>query len=206
MKALQLSLQRCAFALVVGLFGSGVVLADHHEGFGVPSGNYVLENTHGYITFSYSHLGFSTPHLSFDTFDVALTADASKPEASAVTVTIDANSINSRVEEFDDLLKGEDYFDSEKYPKISFISTGITRTGKDTFDITGALTIRDVTKPVTLAATINKAANHPMRKVPTIGVNAEGTLMRSEWGLGKYAPAVGDEVTLMVTAELIKAE
>ncbi|MEM6708270.1 MAG: YceI family protein [Pseudomonadota bacterium] len=191
---------------VCASFGAAAALADHHEGFGVPSGNYVLEDTHGYITFSYSHLGFSTPHIGFDAFDVSLTADASKPEASNIAVTIDAKSINSRVAKFDEHLNADDFFDTAKYPEITFNSTAITRTGKDTFDITGDLTIKDTTKPVTLAATINKAANHPMRKVPTIGVNAEGKLMRSEWGLGKYAPAVGDEITLMVTAELIQAK
>ena len=58
---------------------------------------------------------------------------------------------------------------------------------------------------MTLEATINKAANHPMRGTPTIGVSATGTLMRSDWDLGKYAPNVGDEVTLNIQTELALA-
>lgn len=184
------------------------VLADHHEvaGFAVPSGDYVLEDTHGYITFSYSHLGFSTPQVGFNSFDLTLAADAKNPEASALAVTIDATSIDSRVAEFDEHLNGADYFDTAKHPQITFASTAIKRTGEATFDVVGDLTIKGVTKPVTLAATINKAATHPMRRVPAIGISATGTVLRSDWGLGKYAPAVGDEVTLMVTAELVPAE
>ena len=193
-----------AFALLVTL--AAPVAANHHEGFSVPSGNYALEDTHGYIVFSYSHLGFSKPHLRFDRFNVSLDADASKPAESKLSVTVDAASINSQVEAFDDHLNGADFFETEKYPEIAFVSTGMKRLEGDVFEVQGELTIKGVTKPVTLEATINKAANHPMQKKPTIGVSAKGTLLRSEWGLGKYAPAVGDEVTLDIQVELIKAE
>lgn len=172
--------------------------------FNVPSGTYELENTHGYITFSYSHLGFSTPHIGFNNFDVQLNANSENPAASTVNVTIDAASIDSRVDEFDKHLNGSDYFDTANHPEITFTSTEIVSTGADTFDVTGNLTIKDITKPLTLKATINKADNHPMMRVPTIGLSATGTLSRSEWGLGKYVPAVGDEVTLDITVELIK--
>ncbi len=172
--------------------------------FNVPSGQYVLENTHGYITFSYSHLGFSNPHIGFDRFTVDLTADAANPEKSAVSVVIDAASIESRVDEFNEHLVGEDYFDTAKFPEISFQSTSVVATGDNTFDVTGDLTIKGITKPVTLATTINKAAEHPMRKVPTIGLSGTTKLLRSEFGLGRFAPAVGDEVEIFVTAEMIK--
>lgn len=174
--------------------------------YSVPGGKYVLENTHGYITFSYSHLGFSTPHIGFDSFDVSLDTDPKNIESSQVSVTIDAASINSRVDEFDKHLNGSDFFDTANHGEISFTSTSVKTNDDGTLSVTGDLTIKDVTKPITLATTINKAANHPMRKVPTIGVSASGTLSRGEWGLGKYAPAVGDEVTLYITVELIKAD
>lgn len=174
------------------------------NGFNVPSGTYELENTHGYITFSYSHLGFSTPHVGFDRFDVSLQADSEIPTNSSVSVSIDAASINSRVAEFDKHLNGADYFDTETHPQITFKSTSFEATGDNTFNVTGDLTIKGVTKPVTLATTVNKTGNHPMRGVPTIGISASGTLSRTAWGLGNYVPAVGDEVTLFITAELIK--
>ena len=183
----------------------GLLLASNAQAqFTVPSGTYELENTHGYITFSYSHLGFSTPHVGFNSFDVSLEANSEDPTQSQVSVTIDAASIDSRVAEFDEHLVGPDYFDVANHPDITFTSTGMVATGENTFDVTGDLTVKGVTKPVTLAATINKAADHPMRGVPTIGLSATGTVSRTELGLGKFVPAVGDEVTLFITVELIK--
>ena len=89
-------------------------------------------------------------------------------------------------------------------PGISFESTGITMNSDTTASITGNLTIKGVTKPVTLEATLNKAAEHPMRKVPTVGLNATAKLMRSDWGLGEYVPMVSDEVDVVISVELIK--
>lgn len=189
---------------MVGALLAQPAAADDQPAFGVPTGTYKLEPTHGYIVFSYSHLGFSKPHLRFDSFDVTLNANSEQPDASVLTVTVAADSINSQVPEFDEHLNGEDYFDSEKYPEISFTSTKVTRSGDDTFEVVGDLTIKEVTKPVTLEATINKAANHPMRGKPTIGVSAHGKLKRSEWGLGKYVPNVGDEVSMDIQVELIQ--
>lgn len=172
--------------------------------FAVPSGTYELEDTHGYITISYNHLGFSTPHVGFNSFTVTLDANSEEPTKSSVRVAVDAASVDSRVDKFDEILNGSDFFDTENHPEITFVSTGMEATGINTFNVTGDLTIKGVTKPITLTATINKAADHPMRRVPTIGLSATSTLSRTEWGLGKFAPAVGDEVTLYITAELIK--
>lgn len=171
---------------------------------GVPSGAYALENTHGYITFSYSHLGFSRPQVGFNTFTVDLELNSEDPSKSSVKVAIDANSIDSRVAEFDAHLKGDKFFATAANPGISFESTGITMNSDTTASITGNLTIKGVTKPVTLEATLNKAAEHPMRKVPTVGLNATAKLMRSDWGLGEYVPMVSDEVDVVISVELIK--
>lgn len=171
---------------------------------GVPSGAYTLENTHGYITFSYSHLGFSRPQVGFNTFTVDLDLNAEDPAKSSVKVDIDANSIDSRVPDFDGHLKGDKFFATAANPSIAFVSTGITMNSDTTASITGNLTIKGVTKPVTLDATLNKAAEHPMRKVPTMGLNATATLKRSDWGLGEYVPMVGDDVDVVISVELIK--
>ncbi len=169
----------------------------------VPSGVYTLDNTHGYITFTYSHLGFSNPRVGFNSFDTTLELDRDNPGNSAISVTIDATSIDSRVAEFNEHLNSGDFFNTAEYPTITFESTKIEATGENTFNVTGNLTILDTTRPVTLAATVNKADNHPMRNVPTVGVSASTTLMRSEWGLGAYVPAVSDEVELSIEVELL---
>lgn len=170
----------------------------------VPSGTYKLDSSHGYITFTYSHLGFSNPRVGFNSFDTTLELDSKNHEASKIAVTIDATSIDSRVAEFNEHLNSSDFFNTAEYPTITFESTQVQATGEDTFEVTGNLTILDTTKPVTLTATINKADNHPMRNVPTVGVSATTTLMRSEWGLGAYVPAVGDEVELSIELELLR--
>jgi polyisoprenoid-binding protein YceI len=168
----------------------------------VPSGDYASDPSHSYISFTYSHIGFSTPHIGFRSFSANLTLDNANPEKSSVAVNIDATSVDSRVEVFNGHLNGENFFDTANNPEITFNSTSITSTGEDTYDVVGDLTIKGVTKPVTLETTINKAANHPMRKVPTVGISGSAKLSRSDWGLDRAVPNVGDEITIYVTAEM----
>ena len=190
-----------AACLAVSLALAGPAAADLSA---VPAGSYGLDKTHGYITFTYSHLGFSNPRVGFDAFDVALDLDNEAPENSSLEVMIDAASINSRVEEFDEHLNGDKFFDTSEYPNIDFQSTGIEQTGDDTFRVNGNLTIKGVTKAVTLDAKINKAATHPLSKTPTVGVSATTSLLRSEWGLGDYVPMVSDWVEVEIEVELPK--
>jgi len=170
-----------------------------------PSGAYVLENTHGYITFSYSHMGFSHPQVGFNTFTVDMNLNAEDPTKSTVKVNIDPGSIDSRVAEFDDHLKGEKFFNTAVHKAISFESTSITMTSDTTAKITGNLSIKGNVKPVTLDAKLNKAAMHPMRKVAMLGLDATTTVKRSEFGLGEYVPMVGDDVTISISVELMKS-
>jgi len=175
-----------------------------HAALPVPSGAYVLENTHGYITYSYSHLGFSRPQVGFNTFTVDLDLNAEDPSKSTVKVGIDTASVDSRVPDFDKHLVGDKFFDAAKYPTITFESTAVQMTSDTTATVSGNLTLKGVTRPVTLEATLNKAAEHPMRKVPTLGLIATAKVLRSEFGLGEYVPMVGDEVEITISVELVK--
>ncbi|MEM7708593.1 MAG: YceI family protein [Pseudomonadota bacterium] len=168
----------------------------------VPSGKYTLEKTHGYITFTYSHLGFSNPQIGFDSFDVDLDLDAANPAASSLSVTVDATSVNSRVEVFDEHLNDDKLFNTDEFPSISFTSTGMEALGDDQFKVMGDLTIKGITKPVVLDASINKTGNNPFSKKPTVGVSATAKVMRSEWDMSYATPAVGDEVTISIEVEL----
>ncbi|MDH3988834.1 MAG: YceI family protein [Gammaproteobacteria bacterium] len=172
----------------------------------VPSGEYGLDDHHAYISFTYSHIGYSTPHIGFRNFDANLMLDSENPQNSEIEVVIDTTSIDSRVDEFNGHLRGSNFFDTDNYPQATFKSTRIEGTGEDTFNVTGDLTIKDVTKSVTLEATLNKAAMHPMRKIPAVGFSAETTIMRSDFGLDRAVPAVGDEVTIYITVEMPKKE
>ena len=197
-----MSLARSALAaILLGLaLNASAGLSD------VPSGNYGLDKSHGYITYTYSHMGYSTPHVGFRSFDVGLVLDNENPANSAIDVTIDATSIDSRVDVFNGHLNGPNFFDTANHPTITFKSTSFEDAGEDKFNIAGDLTIKGVTKSVTLDATLVKAANHPMRKTPTIGVTAETKVSRSEWGLSRAVPNVGDEISIFISVEMTKSK
>lgn len=168
----------------------------------MPSGSYGLDKNHAYITFTYNHLGYSTPHVGFRSFDVALELDSQHIENSSVEVMIDATSVDSRVEVFNGHLQGANFFDTENYPEITFVSTGIKSKEGNKFDLTGDLTIKGNTLPVTLDAVLQKADFHPMRELPTIGVTAETTVSRSAFGMPRGTPNISDEVTIYISVEL----
>ena len=104
---------------------------------------------------------------------------------------------------FDEHLRGEDFFQTDQYPTISFVATSIESKGDSGYAVTGDLTMKGVTKPITLDASI-VATMHPFREVPVVGVSASGQLKRSDWNLGAYAPSVSDEVTLSIEVEMLK--
>jgi polyisoprenoid-binding protein YceI len=187
-------------ALAATLLGFACnAVADMSE---MPSGEYGLDKSHGYITFTYSHFGYSNPHVGFNSFDLTLNLDSADVEKSSVEVVIDATSIDSRVEEFNPHLNGPNFFDTANHPTITFKSTSMTSTGENTYDVAGDLTIKGITQPVTLAATINKAAPHPRKKTPIVGVDATATIMRSKFGMDRVVPNVSDEVEIYISVEM----
>ncbi len=172
----------------------------------VPSGSYTVDPTHAYISFQYSHLGLSNPILSFDDFTVDLNLDSEDATKSMILVSIDPASILTGSAIFKDHLTGADWFDVANNPEIVFQSTTIEATGDDTYTVNGDLTIKGESKPVTLNVTVNAAMNHPMTGKPVIGIDATGELLRSDFGLDKFAPNVSDEVTLNISTELNKVQ
>lgn len=170
----------------------------------VPAGSYSADPTHAYVRLQYNHLGLSHPTLGFEKFTVALNLDNEDPTKSTIALDVTTDSVQTGSDIFHDHLTGAKWFDAENYPSITFNSTAITANDDGTYNITGDLTVKDVTKPVTLVATVNNAMMHPMAKKPVIGISASGALMRSEWGLGAATPHVGDEVSLEIQLEMLK--
>ena len=162
---------------------------------------YEFDKGHTYIGFAISHIGLSTTYGAFRDFDGTLIIDEAAPEKSSVDVTIKVASVDTLHAKRDEHLRGKDFFNVEQFPAMTFKSTQIKSTGKTTARMRGDLTMLGVTKPVTLEVTLNAKKEHPMSKKMTVGFEAQGKLKRSDFGLSKGIPAVGDEVTLTISTE-----
>ena len=163
---------------------------------------YSIDNSHTYPHFTYSHLGYSIQTHKFDKTSGKVVMDFDAKTGS-VDVTIDATSVNTGYALFNEHLRGEDYFDTAKYPTITFKSGSMKFKGNQPASLTGDLTIKGVTKPVTLEVTRFKCMPHPMLKAPACGANATAKVKRSDFNMGKNAPFVSDEVTLTLAIEAV---
>lgn len=179
------------------------VASQIYDSLEVQSGTYVMDKTHGYVTFSYLHKGLSRPVLRFNDVDATLVLDAEHPENSQIDVTITAANIDSGVAKFDAHLKSADFFNTAENPKIIFKSTGFIRDSEAEGTMVGDLTMMGVTKPISFAVALIGTADG---KKPSIGVEGQGSLLRSEFNLGKFVPYVGDEVSISISAEFNKAD
>ncbi len=166
-----------------------------------PSGEYKLDKGHGYIAFTYSHLGYSKPILRWRDWDATLNWNKDDPTASTISVVINAASIDSGVDDFDAHLKSDDFFDVENHPQITFEATEIVKSSDTKGTITGDLVMMGQSHPVTLDVTFNKAGFQSRGNVHKIGFSATTNLLRSQWGLGLFAPNVSDEVSLAIEVE-----
>ncbi|MDZ7627418.1 MAG: YceI family protein [Parvularculaceae bacterium] len=166
-------------------------------------GVYNADTSHAYITFSYDHQGYSRPWLRWRSWTGDLNWNPGAPEQSSIAVVIDAASIDSGVDKFDDHLKSADFFEVEKYPQITFNSTSVTIDGLATAKIAGDLTVKGATKPVTLDVKINRAADDDFAKGYKLGFSGKTSIKRSDFGVDKYTPFVGDDVEILIEAEFV---
>ncbi len=164
---------------------------------------YKIDANHTDVVASWSHFGFSNPIAHFGQADGFITYDPANVAASKVEVTLPLSGLNSHVPDFDAHLRSDDFFDAAKFPNVTFKSTSVKAAGKGKLKVTGDLTIKGITKSVVLDVTINKIGEQPMAKRAAAGFNASTTIKRSDFGVGKYAPNVSDEVKLTITTEAI---
>lgn len=167
------------------------------------SETYIIEGSHTMPRFEYSHFGYSTQVSRFDKTSGTITLDRAAKTGS-VDVVIDAKSVNTGYPLFNEHIQGEDFFDTAKYPTITFKSKALKFDGDKLASVDGDLTIKGVTKPVTLTVTSFHCMPHPMRKKDACGANATTKIKRSEFNAGKHAPYVSDEVTLTIPVEAVK--
>ncbi len=198
-----------SLALAAGLALAAVVPASAQLATDVPAGTFKIDPTHASVTWKVMHMGLSNYTARFATMDATLTFDPAKPETSKLTASVDPMSIKTdfpfvEKENFDKVLgESAKWFNGNVAKSITFTSTAVKMTGAKTADVTGDLTLLGVTKPVVLKVTFNGGmAAHPMSKKPAVGFSATGTVKRSEFGMTGGIPFVGDDVALLIEAEM----
>lgn len=163
---------------------------------------YVIDGSHTFPRFSYSHFGYSTQLSRFNRTSGQVVFDP-VARTGSVEITIDMTSVDTGFDTFDEHIQAEDFLDTKRFPTATFRSTKVTFDGDRPVAIEGLLTIKGITKPVTLKVTSFQAKEHPMLKKPAIGADAHASIRRSDFGAGKYAPDVGDEVRIDVALEAV---
>lgn len=164
---------------------------------------YVLDANHTYPRFEYSHFGYSTQLSRFDKTTGTIVIDRAAKTGSA-DIAIDMTSVNTGSALFNQHIQGEDFLDTAKHPTATFKSTAMRFEGDKPAAIDGNLTIKGISKPVTLAVTSFHCMPHPILKKDACGANATTKVKRTDFNAGKYAPHVGDEVTITLAVEAVK--
>jgi polyisoprenoid-binding protein YceI len=165
--------------------------------------SFTIDPTHTAQTFSYNHMGFSTQTHGFDRSSGKITIDRTAKTGS-VNVVIDAKSVDGGSALFTGHLQGEEFFNAEKFPEITFKSTTVKFEGDKPVSVDGNLTVKGITKPVTLKLTHFVLQPNGMVKRDAIGASASAVIKRSEFGMAQYVPYVSDELTLNIVVEAIK--
>jgi len=166
---------------------------------------YAIDPTHTQPRFEYNHFGYSNQMHSFDKTSGTIVYDKAAKTGS-VDVTIDAKSVNTGYPLFNEHIQDEDFFNTAKYSTITFKSTAVKFDGDKPVSVDGNLTIKGVTKPVTLTLTSFQAMPHPIMKKDAIGANAVTKIKRTEFNMGKYAPYVSDDVILQIPLEAVAVD
>lgn len=162
-----------------------------------------IDPNHTHATFSFQHLGFSTFSGKIPAKSGRIVLDRER-RTGTVDVVFNLEGVATGVPDFDEHLRGEDFFAVKKHPTATFRSTRIAFRGDEPSAVTGNLTIKGISRPVTLQVTSFHCGTHPMEKAPACGANASAKIRRSEFGLDYALPAVRDEIGLEIEIEAVQ--
>lgn len=168
------------------------------------AGSYEIDTSHASVLFAVKHFGFSWFQGRFDTVSGSLNLDPKQPENSNLTADIAISSLHTGVKELDPQLLDKAMFDAANYKIANFTSTSVTRTGDNTANVEGLLTIKDIIKPITLTAEFVANGTNPLSRKQTIGFSAKGTIKRSDYNLKEWLPFVSDDVYLTIDVEFVR--
>jgi len=181
------------FSVFVAVFSFSTLLHAEPETF-------ILDNNHTYVLWSIEHLGFSTQAGKwYATGELVL--DKAHPDKSKVNASINMNDLATGLPELDKHLKSKLFFDTEQFPKATFVSNKVIVAGKNKAKVDGTLTLHGVSKPVVLNVTFNKEGINPISNKMSVGFTATTTIKRSDFGMTSLLPALGDDVQITIGAE-----
>ncbi len=161
---------------------------------------YQVDPAHSFASFEYNHWGLSLQRGRFDRTSGSIELDLSQRSGS-VTLEIDAASVSTGSEAFDKVMRSGTLFDVAQYPRISFSSTRLVFADEELRQVEGLLTIKDVTRPITLEVTRFACRFMVVYLKRACGANGQVAILRSDYGVGAFAPFVSDEVTLYFSIE-----
>ncbi len=190
-------------ATLVGLPVAADAAITSRDPAGVPAGHYNVDPTHTSIQARIDHMGFSSTTVAFDKVSGGFDYDPARPDQSQLSISVDPAALSSGFDKRDSDLKGPGFFNVASFAAITFTSAHLTPVDATHATIEGALTLLGVTKPVTLNVTFNGTGTGMMGDTRA-GFQATATLLRSDFGMKTFLPAVGDQVTLLIDAEFAK--
>lgn len=161
--------------------------------------DYVFDTAHTQVLFKVSHMGFSNSTGAFVGVEGGFSFDEANPEQSSVNVTIPVAGLDMDHDVWKEHLSSDKWFNLAKYPTMTFKSTKVVKTGENSFDVMGDLTLLGTTKPVTLKTVLNKVGMQ-MGKAKA-GFSAVTTIDRTEFGMSTYAPMIGTNVDISIEVE-----
>lgn len=181
--------------------GSGSARSVAHAGVDGQAA-YEVDAVHSAVIFRVKHNEAAFNYGRFN--ELSGTVDFDEANGlSGVALTVNAGSVDTANKDRDNHLRSPDFFNAKQFPEVTFKSTSVKKAGEHAYEVTGDFTLMGVTKPLTV--TVNHTGNgKTMRGTAVAGFEAEFTITRSEFGMTKYLPAVGDEVTLIVGIEAVK--
>lgn len=170
------------------------------------SGSYQFDPEHSQIMFTYDHLGFSTSRGFVNGVNGSVTLDQADPAKSRVEASFPLSAIRTVAPALDRQLFSDDFFKGlTPETAVTFTSTAVKPDGDKKAEVTGDLTLNGVTRPLTLEVEMTQAGAHPMTGKPAVGFRIEGKILRSDFNLGAFVPAVSDEVELDIAVEASKS-
>jgi polyisoprenoid-binding protein YceI len=169
-------------------------------GSGVRADDYVIDAVHSGVSFQISHVGLSYIQGRFNDFSGNFTIDTSDPSKSSFALTIKAESVDTNNSKRDEHLRAPDFFNVKQFPAITFTSTAVKAIDGG-YEVTGDLTMHGETRPVTFSLKGGKTAEFPPKVVRTGFTTSQIVLKRTDFGVGKPMPVLGDEVYIAISFE-----